>query len=230
MKYLNVLGIKKQCIVDKITQLKQSMGMAEMMNGMTPMEKTVWEKKYIYKDDEHEYAKKGIAGTGLGIGIAALALTVLGRNGLGNILGNGTDTRLEDTKEFNKEFFGLYKSQVDADFGLYKSQRDADDAIVAKHNADAFSLYKYSRDNFDILKAQIDDIKTQVAVQGAVQPWKDKSIYDAIALERERRESADCQIVGYTNCTFIPQYVADITPAATSTQKATRNPLCCCNN
>ena len=206
--------------------------MAEMIsNGMSPMEKTVWEKKYIYKDEEHDYAKKGVAGTALGIGIGALALSVLGRNGLNNILGTGTDPRLEDTKEFNKEFFGLYKSQVDADFGLYKSQRDADDAIVAKHNADAFSLYKYSRDNFDTLKNQIDELKTQVAVANAVQPWKDKSIYDAIALEAERRCCADNKMVNYMNCQFVPNYIADMTPAATSVQKTNFNPLCgCCNN
>ena len=67
----------------------------------------------------------------------------------------------------------------------------------------------------------------KVLVNEAIEPWKNKSIMDAIALEKERRESADCSIVGYTNCTFIPQYIADMTPAATSQQKLTRNPLDC---
>lgn len=201
-------------------------------------------KKYIVKEKENEYASKGVGGTALGIGIGALALTLLGRNGLNNLLnlGNGDcpnnngcgvtcAQRLSDTKEFHNDMFGIYKSQIDADFALYKGYRDANDNIMAKNNADAFSLYKYSRDGFDALQAEISELKQKVLVNEAVQPWKDKSIYDAIALERERRECADCSIVGYTNCTFIPQYVADITPAATSTQKMTRNPLCCgCNN
>ena len=51
------------------------------------------------------------------------------------------------------EKFALWKSQVDADFGLYKSQVDAD-----------FGLYKNQRDQFDVLKAQIDELRCQVAV------------------------------------------------------------------
>lgn len=63
------------------------------------------------------------------------------------------------------EKFGLWKSQVDADFGLYKSQVDAD-----------FGLYKNQRDQFDILKAQIDDLKCQLAVGNAIRPYQDKLI------------------------------------------------------
>ena len=185
------------------------------------------DRKWIEKED-HEYASKGVAGTALGIGIGALALTVLGRTGLNNILGtsdNNTSScgcavtcsdRLADTKQTYADMFGLYKGY-----------RDMDDVILSKHNSDAFQLYKYSRDGFDALKNELDNLKTKVLVNEAIEPWKNKSIMDAIALERERRESADCSIVGYTNCTFIPQYIADMTPATTSQQKLTRNPLDC---
>lgn len=196
-------------------------------------------RKWIEKEDHHDYASKGVGGTALGIGIGALALTLLGRNGLGNILGVSSSCgegcnvtcaqRLADTKETYNEMFGIYKSQIDADFNLYKGYRDADDAIIAKSNRDAFDLYAYSRNGFDALQSEISKLKTQLAVNDAVEPWKMKAVYDAIALEKERRECADCSIVGYTNCTFVPQYVADITPAATSTQKSTYNPLNCVN-
>lgn len=63
------------------------------------------------------------------------------------------------------EKFGLWKSQVDADASLYKSQVDAD-----------FGLYRNQRDLFDNLKAQIDDLKCQVAVGNAVRPYQDKLI------------------------------------------------------
>lgn len=164
-------------------------------------------KKYIEKD---EYASKGVANTGLALGATALGLNLLQNGGLnlGNLFGN------KDAQ--NSEFFSLYKGY-----------RDADDAIVAKHNADAFSLYKYSRDGFDVLQGEISELKTKLAVTDAIQPWRDKAIYDAIALEAERRNSADCSIVGYTNCTFYPLNIADLTVGTTSTPKSTYNPLNC---
>lgn len=148
------------------------------------------EKKYYVKDDD--YASKGVAGTALGIGIGALALTLLGRNNiLGNLLGNNESSnggcgvtcsqRLEDTKELHNQMFGLYKSQTDADFGIYKGYRDADDAIIAKHNADAFSLYKYSRDGFDVLQNEICVLKQKMAVAEAVRPYQDALINCQIA-------------------------------------------------
>ena len=161
---------------------------------------------------EKEYASKNTANTALGLSIGALGLEFLKGNGLnlGNLIGNNNNQNPEETA-----------------FGLYKGYRDADDGIVAKHNEDAFRIYKYSRDGFDVLQNEISELKTKLAVNDAIQPWRDKAVYDAIALEAERRNSADCSIVGYTNCTFIPQYIADMTPATTSTPKATYNPLNC---
>lgn len=49
--------------------------------------------------------------------------------------------RFQDRQVIDGEMFGLYKSQIDADFSLYKGQRD----------------------NYDALKAQIDELKTEVA-------------------------------------------------------------------
>lgn len=197
-------------------------------NNGENMEKTVYEKKYIYKEDaghNDEYASKGVGGTALGIGIGALALTLLNRNNnvLSGLLGTPNDNQMMDN-----DFFRLYKSQVDADFALYKGYRDQDDAIIAKHTADSFALYKYSRDGFDALQSEISDLKTKMAVMDAVQPWKDKSIYDAIALEAERRCCADNKIVNYANSTFYPVNIADVTVGTTSTPRTLINPLCGC--
>lgn len=62
--------------------------------------------------------------------------------------------RFDDRNVINKEMFGLYKSQIDADFLLYKGQRD----------------------NFDVLANRIGDLEKQVAVGNAVRPYQDKLI------------------------------------------------------
>lgn len=167
-------------------------------------------KKFYDKDD---FATKGVAGTALGLGIGSLGLQLL-NGGLGNVLGNITGNGTTAQQDF---------------FSLYKGYRDSDDAIIAKHNADSFALYKSQRDSDDAIMAQISAINAKLAVQEATQPWKDKAIYDAIALEAERRACADNKIVTYMNSTFVPRYVADLTPATGTTQATIFNPLCGCN-
>ena len=169
------------------------------------------EKKYI--DMDKEYASKGVGGTALGISIGALGLELLRNGGLSNVLGGITGNNNVPFEE--------------SAFGLYKNQRDIKDEILAKHNADAFGLYKNSRDEYDVLKAQIDAINTKLAVQEATQPYQFKSVMDAIALEAERRACNDSKIVTYVNSTFVPKYVADLTPATGTTQASIFNPLCC---
>ena len=67
-----------------------------------------------------------------------------------------------------------------------------------------------------------------MAVSDAIQPWKDKAIYDAIALESERRCCADNKIVNYSNLMFYPVSVMDIASGTTSTPRTVFNPLCGC--
>lgn len=49
----------------------------------------------------------------------------------------------------------------------------------------------------------------------------------AIALEAERRECADCKIVNYANSTFTPKLITDYTAGTTSAPAETYNPLKC---
>lgn len=168
-------------------------------------------KKYIV-DDDSKYATKGVAGTALGLGIGALGVELL-NGGLQKILNpNGSQPQ----------------SQEETAFGLYKGYRDADDAIIAKHNADSFALFKGYTDAISALKAEVDALKTKIAVGEATSPWKEKSIYDAIALEAERRSCNDGKIVNYVNSTFVPKYITELTPATGTTQSTVYNPLCNC--
>lgn len=63
--------------------------------------------------------------------------------------------RFQDRQVIDSEMFGLYKSQIDADFLLYKGNRD----------------------NYDSLKAEISELKTQVAVSAAMYHVKDGKKY-----------------------------------------------------
>lgn len=171
------------------------------------------EKKWVDKDD---FASKGVGNTALGLSIGALGVELLRNGGLGGLLGgitgNGGNVPFEESA-----------------FGLYKNQRDTADAIIAKHNQDAFGLYKNQRDQYDELAKAIADINTKLAVDAAAQQWKDKAIYDAIALESERRACNDGKIVNYVNSTFVPHYISEFTVGTGTTQSAIYNPLCNCN-
>ena len=165
-------------------------------------------KKYYDKD---EFASKGVANTALGLSIGALGYELLKNGGLnlGNILGGSSN----DAQ--HSEFFSLYKGYT-----------DGDSAIIAKHNADAFALYKNQRDSDDYLQKQIDELKSKMAVSETNQFWQMKNVTDQIALEAERRACNDGKIVNYVNTTFVPKYIADMTVGSGTTQQAIFNPLC----
>lgn len=198
-----------------------------MMNSNQDWGKTVTEKKYVYKEDNDDYASKGVAGTALGLGIGALGLNLLQNGGLGNLFnlnnnkqgcGVTCQDRMADLKEYHSEMFSNYKFT-----------RDGFDAIVAKHNADTFALYQGYTNQTLALQKELDEIKSILAVSEAIKPYEQKMMYDAIALEAERRAAADCQIVGYSNCTFYPVNIANVTTGTEVTPKTLFNPLNCIN-
>ena len=155
--------------------------MAEVMDG------TCMHDKYASK-------AKGNAGLTLGIiGTSLAGLMALGGNGIGNLLcgkqecpgvphGELYNERKEQedfvalTKEYyegqiatnakiDKNFFDLYKMNVDASFGLYKNHVD-----------DSFRLYKGQRDQADAIMAKIADVEKKVDVMAAVRPYQDALI------------------------------------------------------
>jgi hypothetical protein len=147
-----------------------------------------------------EYASKGVAGAGLGLGIAGTALWLLqgglGGGLFGNRMGAAGAAALgaegivekEDKCELINGMWSLaYQGQnarfndrqvINSEmFGLYKSQVDAD-----------FGLYKSTRDGFDITNARISDLETKVAVLTATRPYQDALIQSDI---RRVAEHAD---------------------------------------
>lgn len=147
-----------------------------------------------------EYASKGVAGTGLGLGIAGTALWLLSGGLGGGLFGNRAGVagaaalgaegivEKEDKCELINGMWSLaYQGQnarfndrqvINSEmFSLYKSQVDAD-----------FGLYKSTRDGFDITNARISDLETKVAVLTATRPYQDALIQSDI---RRVAEHAD---------------------------------------
>lgn len=117
----------------------------------------------------------GKANAGLTLGIIGTALALQG--GLYQWALNQQNQRFQDRQVIDGEMFGLYKSQIDADFSLYKGQRD----------------------NYDALKTQIEELKTQVAVGAAIRPYQDK----LIQCEIERAFTAGINYVDKKTCNVI---------------------------
>jgi hypothetical protein len=182
-----------------------------------------------------EYEKKdntrGIAVGGLVTGITSLGTQLLSGNlNLGNLF-NGCNNSCVG----QPNIYTLQQKECEDNLALtrqlYENRlRDVAElnAFREKDIAEKFGLYQQDNNNYNALLARIQKLETNEAVMAAVEPYRMKIINDKIALESERRCCADNKIVGYLNGNFQPLYVADITPAATSTERTTYNPLCDC--
>lgn len=73
--------------------------------------------------------------------------------------------QLETQKAMDRNFFDLYKMNVDTSWGLYKNHVD-----------DSFALYKGQRDDKDALIAKINDVEKKVDVMAAIRPYQDALI------------------------------------------------------
>ena len=91
----------------------------------------------------------------------------------------------------------------------------------------SLELYKYVDGKFnainEVLAAQA--VRNQ-AINDSIQSLDYKTM-QAIALEAERRQCADCKIVNYVNSTFTPKLITDYTAGTTSAVAQVYNPLAC---
>ena len=85
----------------------------------------------------------------------------------------------------------------------------------------------------DKAKAEVERLKGQLETERAFNAYKLETtrrldaLETAIAIERDKRECGDNAIVGYTNATFYPKMVADVTTGTTTTAQMIYNPLQC---
>lgn len=158
---------------------------------------------------------------GASLGIASF----LGLNA-GNILGNGG-------------LFGNRCGTSPADMPVTRYELAMQQEIASKdskialleantyQDSKTLELYKY-------IDGKLNDINANLAAQAvrnqafndALQAT-DFKFSQAIALEAERRECADCKIVNYANSTFAPKLITDYTAGTTSAPAVVYNPLAC---
>jgi hypothetical protein len=176
---------------------------------------------------------RGIAIGGLTTGIIGSALGLLNGNGnglLGGLFGNNCNNNCGQPSVYT-----LQQKECEDNLALTRQLYENRLRDIAELNAfrekdiqEKFGLYQNDNANYNALVARISKLETNEAVMAAVEPYRMKIINDKIALEAERRCCADNKIVSYLNGNFQPLYVADITPAATSTERTIYNPLCDC--
>ena len=190
---------------------------------------------------EKDYASKGVAGAGLGTGIAGLSLGVLNALGNGGILGgllggcsgnNWGAGVCHENRPMNR-----YEAGLQAEIAAKDSQIALRDANTY-NDQKLLEVYKYFdgqiREVRDTLCAQaVTNQKTvdSFALAAADLAATKRELHDRIQLEAERRCCADNAIVNYANATFYPKMVADVTVGTTTTAQTLYNPIpdcgCC---
>lgn len=171
-----------------------------------------------------EFASKGVAGTGLGLGIAGTALGLLNGNGngiLGGLFGNGVNTATElaglgavnelakKEAELAKEKAERYTDQqvLGSVKGIFDEFRKEDEKIagVLKDVTTGFLEVGNAVSRMD---KEIECIKTTMTKDQEINALKMANVKSelsgAIALESERRVAGDQNLYCYVNSTFVP--------------------------
>lgn len=185
----------------------------------------------------NEYASRGVANTGLGLGIAGTALGLL-NGGLNGLWANPMNANCAGTCNENMPV-NRYELHL-------QQQLAAKDAQISLRDANSYGdqkmleMYKY-------IDGQLKDIRSVQSAQAVHNQKTEDSfvlarqdiasvredLHKEIQMEAERRCCGDNAIVTYANATFYPKQVADVTTGTATTAQTLYNPLpkcsCSCN-
>lgn len=190
---------------------------------------------------ENKYASKGVAGSGLGLGIAGTALGLL-NGGLNGILGNGwgngwMGAPVNGCIPSENMPVTRYDAGKDARIAELETEVKLRDANIYTDQK-SLALYQY-------IDGELKDIRNTLCGQAVHNQRTEDSFalarqdiaavkadLDAkIKLEAERRCCGDNAIVRYVNATFYPKMVANVTTGTTTTAQTLYDPLpdcgCC---
>jgi hypothetical protein len=180
-----------------------------------------------------EFASKGVAGTGLGLGIAGTALGLM-NGGLGNILGGwGCNNGCSENMAVNR--YELAQSNKISKLESEVALRDAN----IYNDQKLLEVYKYFDGQVKDIRATMCEndkalaisnakIEGTFAVLGEQIKAQRNEFMCALNRERDERCCGDNTIVTYSNATFYPKLVADITAGTTTTAQTTYNPIYNC--
>ena len=178
-----------------------------------------------------EFASNGKANAGLTTGIIGTALGVL-NGGWGNLLGGGNCGCSENT--------GVNRYELNQSEVISKLQSD-----VALRDANIYNdqklleVYKYFDGQIKDIRATMCEndkalavsnakIEGTFAVLGERMNAQRNEFMCALNRERDERCCGDNSIITYTNATFYPKMVADVTVGTTTTAQPTYNPIYNC--
>ena len=109
----------------------------------------------------------------------------------------------------------------------------AKDSRIALLEANTYQDQK-SLELYRYIDGKLAEIQANLAAQAVTNTSfnsalaaTDYKFTQAIALEAERRQCADCKIVNYANSTFAPKLITDYTAGTTSAAAQVYNPLAC---
>lgn len=170
----------------------------------------------------------GLAATGTAIGSAALAGVLSQGNGfLGGLFGNGNQQCVSkfELEQQNKI------TEKDMEIAYLRGRDAAKTDTLETYGFINGELNKI-KDAIKSQEVQFAKIEGTFAVLGEKIHAQHNEFMSALNRERDERCCGDNAIVNYSNATFYPKMVADVTVGTTTTAQATYNPLprCgCCN-
>lgn len=184
----------------------------------------------------------GVAKGGLTTGIIGTALGALNSLALMN---NGYNTYNSQPRSYYNDgavcsedhFVNRYEAQLQHTISEKDSQLMLKDAITSQ-DGKMLEMYKY-------VDGRLREVEANLARQAVVNQKTEDSfalaqkdldcccrrLETAISSEKRERECEDKAIITYSNATFYPKMVADVTTGSTTTPQRTYSPLtrtCCC--
>lgn len=202
---------------------------------------------------EKEYASKGVAGAALGTGIAGLSLGAI--NSVCALLANRNAPAAPAAPAMPAVPYGMgYAPGGCSDnMPVSRYELEREQKLAAKDSEIALLKANTYNDQKDLqMYAYIDAQLKEIRKEQSDQAVRNQRVEDAFALvrqdvecvrsdlskdikiEAERRCCSDNAIVTYSNATFYPKMVADVTTGTGTTAQTLYNPLpkCgsgCCN-
>lgn len=203
-------------------------------------------------DINSNYASKGVAGAGLGLGIAGTSLGVLnalgGLGSLAGVFGGRNANSAIDAAALGAALGNRACCSEDHCVNRYELGLQQENATlkadIALRDANTYNdqkmleMYKYVDGRLRDVESQIgaQAVKNQ-ATQDSFQVVNERigcvhrELDGKICAESKARRCADNSLVTYMNATFYPKQVADVTTGSTTTAQTLYNPLpidsCC---